>query len=249
MKKIKAIIVDDEANARLALRNLINRFCDELEIIAEASNIEDAFEVIQKKEPEVVFLDIEMPKGNGFKLLEKFEKLPFKVIFTTAYDEFALKAIKYSALDYILKPIDVEELQLAVEKVGKMPFSTSPNQVNNLVNQVAGNTGRIVIPDADGMMLLEVKDIIRCESDSNYTKFFLTDGKKIMASKTLREFEDMLENEGFYRVHRSHLINIKHLNKYVKGEGGYVIMSDNSEVEVSRRKKSEFLQYIGGGNV
>lgn len=246
---MNAIIIDDEANARLSLRNLINSYCDEVEILGEASNIHDGFDLIEKKSPQIVFLDIEMPQGNGFKLLEKFDHIPFKIVFTTAYDEFALKAIKYSALDYLLKPIDIDELQLAVQKAASSSHP-SAQQVNNLVGQVSGkHSGRIVIPDSDGMILIDVKDIIRCESDSNYTRFFLVGGRKIMASKTLREFEQMLEGESFFRIHRSHLINVKHLLKYVKGEGGHVIMSDESEVEVSRRKKSEFLSYIGGGNL
>lgn len=245
---IKAIIVDDELGARESLSKLIEKNCKNIEIIAKADSMKTALEAINSLQPDLVFLDIEMPKGNAFDLLEQFKEINFDIIFTTAYDHYAIKAIKFSALDYILKPIDVEELVAAVSKYEnkKKEKGTLNTQFKTLLSNVKPNTKlkKVGIPDGDGLIFVNLSDIIRCDSDGNYTYFILINGKKIVASRTLGEYETMFSDENFFRVHRSHLINLEHVKKYIKGEGGYVIMSDNSQVEVSRRNKADFLEKL-----
>ena len=207
-----------------------------------------AFEAITNKEPDLVFLDIEMPNGNAFDLLEKFKTINFNIIFTTAYDHYAIKAIKFSAIDYILKPIDPEELITAVkrfeDRAGQK--ATLDKHFKTLLSNVRpeNKLKKVGIPDGDGLIFINLSDIIRCDSDGNYTFFILTSGKKIIASRTLGEYEQMFADDNFFRIHRSHLINLEHVKKYIKGEGGYVVMSDNSQVEVSRRNKTDFLEKL-----
>ncbi len=245
---IRAIIVDDELGPRESLSKMIEKNCTNIEIVAKADSMLNAFEAINKHKPDLVFLDIQMPNGNGFDLLEKFEKIDFEIIFTTAYDNYAIKAIKFSAVDYILKPIDLEELILAVkryeEKKGKKP--TFDKQIKTLLSNIRpeNKVKKVGIPEGDGLIFINLSDIVYCNSDGNYTFFILTSGKKIIASRTLGEYEEMFGDENFFRVHRSHLINLQHVKRYIKGEGGYVVMSDNSQVEVSRRNKAEFLEKL-----
>lgn len=245
---IKAIIVDDELGARESLSKMIEKNCKQIEIIAKVDSMLAAFEAITNKEPDLVFLDIEMPNGNAFDLLEKFKTINFNIIFTTAYDHYAIKAIKFSAVDYILKPIDPEELVVAVkrfeERTGKS--ATLDKQFKTLLSNVRpeNKLKKVGIPDGDGLIFINLSDIIRCDSDGNYTFFILTSGKKIIASRTLGEYEQMFAEDNFFRIHRSHLINLEHVKKYIKGEGGYVVMSDNSQVEVSRRNKTDFLEKL-----
>jgi two-component system LytT family response regulator len=246
---IKAIIVDDELGARESLSKMIEKNCKQLEIVAKADSMLAAFEAITNKQPQLVFLDIEMPNGNAFDLLEKFKEINFNIIFTTAYDHYAIKAIKFSAVDYILKPIDPEELVEAVKRFEKKQQgepSVLDKQFKTLLSNVRpeNKLKKVGIPDGDGLIFINLSDIIRCESDGNYTFFILTTGKKIIASRTLGEYEQMFTEDNFFRVHRSHLINLQHVKKYIKGEGGYVIMSDDSQVEVSRRNKNEFLEKL-----
>ncbi len=245
---IKAIIVDDELGARESLSKMIEKNCKQIEVIAKVDSMLSAFEAITNKEPDLVFLDIEMPNGNAFDLLEKFKKINFNIIFTTAYDHYAIKAIKFSAVDYILKPIDPEELITAVKR-----FENQSGQKNTLDKQFKtllsnarpeNKLKKVGIPDGDGLIFINLSDIVRCDSDGNYTFFILTNGKKIIASRTLGEYEQMFADDNFFRVHRSHLINLEHVKKYIKGEGGYVVMSDNSQVEVSRRNKTDFLEKL-----
>jgi two-component system LytT family response regulator len=246
---IKAIIVDDELGARESLSKMIEKNCKQLEIVAKADSALAAFEAITTKQPQLVFLDIEMPNGNAFDLLEKFKEINFNIIFTTAYDHYAIKAIKFSAVDYILKPIDPEELVEAVKRFEKKQQgepSVLDKQFKTLLSNVRpeNKLKKVGIPDGDGLIFINLSDIIRCESDGNYTFFILTSGKKIIASRTLGEYEQMFTEDNFFRIHRSHLINLQHVKKYIKGEGGYVIMSDDSQVEVSRRNKNEFLEKL-----
>jgi two-component system, LytTR family, response regulator len=246
---IKAIIVDDELGARESLSKMIEKNCKQLEVIAKADSMLAAFEAITTKQPDLVFLDIEMPNGNAFDLLEKFKEINFNIIFTTAYDHYAIKAIKFSAVDYILKPIDPEELVEAVKRFEKKQTG-QPNVLDKQFKTLLSNVRpenklkKVGIPDGDGLIFINLSDIIRCESDGNYTFFILTNGKKIIASRTLGEYEQMFTEDNFFRIHRSHLINLQHVKKYIKGEGGYVIMADDSQVEVSRRNKNEFLEKL-----
>jgi two-component system, LytTR family, response regulator len=245
---IKAIIVDDELGARESLSKMLEKNCKHVEVVAKADSMLSAFEAIINKEPDLVFLDIEMPNGNAFDLLEKFKSINFNIIFTTAYDHYAIKAIKFSAVDYILKPIDPEELVQAVkrfeERTGEK--NSLDKQFKTLLSNVRpeNKLKKVGIPDGDGLIFINLSDIIRCDSDGNYTFFILTNGKKIIASRTLGEYEQMFADDNFFRIHRSHLVNLEHVKKYIKGEGGYVVMTDNSQVEVSRRNKTDFLEKL-----
>ena len=245
---IKAIIVDDELGARESLSKMLEKNCKQIEVVAKVDSMLSAFEAITNKEPDLVFLDIEMPNGNAFDLLEKFKNINFNIIFTTAYDHYAIKAIKFSAVDYILKPIDPEELVIAVKRFEEKTSekTTLDKQFKTLLSNVRpeNKLKKVGIPDGDGLIFINLSDIIRCDSDGNYTFFILTSGKKIIASRTLGEYEQMFADDNFFRVHRSHLINLEHVKKYIKGEGGYVVMSDNSQVEVSRRNKTDFLEKL-----
>ncbi|MDQ3047909.1 MAG: LytTR family DNA-binding domain-containing protein [Bacteroidota bacterium] len=245
---IKAVVVDDELGARESLSKMIEKNCKHIEIVGKADSTLSAYEAITTKKPDLVFLDIEMPNGNAFDLLEKFKEIDFDIIFTTAYDHYAIRAIKFSAIDYILKPIDPEELIQAVfrfeEKIGQK--NMLDKKFKALLSNVKpeNKLKKVGIPDGDGLIFINLSDIIRCDSDGNYTFFILTTGKKIIASRTLGEYEQMFVDDNFFRVHRSHLINLEHVKKYIKGEGGYVIMTDNSQVEVSRRNKNDFLEKL-----
>lgn len=251
MSTIKTIIIDDEEGARESLANIIDKYFDNLEIVGKAESADSGYELIQKIEPDLVLLDIEMPFGNAFDLLTRFDEIEFDIIFVTAYDHYAINAIKFSALDYLLKPIDIEDLKEAVARLEKKRTGTSveDKRLNVLLENLQDNrrTKKVAIPESDGLLFVHLNQIIRCESDGNYTSIILDNGKRILASKTLGEYEDLFTGEGFFRVHRSHLINLEHIQKYVKGEGGYVIMADNSQVEVSRRKKSEFMETLARG--
>jgi two-component system LytT family response regulator len=246
---IKAIIVDDELGARESLSKMLEKNCPQVGIVAKAESMKKAYEAINLHQPDLVFLDIEMPNGNAFDLLEKFKEINFNIIFTTAYDHYAIKAIKFSAVDYILKPIDPEELVQAVKRLDNrlgQKQNTLDSQFKTLLSNVRPETKlkKVGIPDGDGLVFVNLSDIVRCDSDGNYTYFILTTGKRIIASRTLGEYEQMFGDDNFFRVHRSHLINLEHVKKYIKGEGGYVVMSDNSQVEVSRRNKNDFLERL-----
>ena len=248
MERMKAVIVDDEKNGRESLSSMVERFCPEVNVTGLASSALEGYELVKISKPDLVFLDIEMPMHNGFDMLEMFKNIDFSVIFTTAYDQYAVKAIKYSALDYLLKPVDPDELRSAIDKVEKRKRNTSDlkEKFDTLLSNLKHDSKRkkVAIPDGDGLVFIYVDEIIRCESDSNYTYFFIQGGKKITASRTMRDFEEMFADENFFRVHRSHLINLDHIKRYMKGDGGYVIMDDGSKVEVSRRKKNEFAEKL-----
>tara|TARA_B110000285_G_C15135703_1_gene626731 strand:- start:1235 stop:1996 length:762 start_codon:yes stop_codon:yes gene_type:complete len=243
---IRAIIVDDEEGARESLSILLEKYVKGVKIVAKSDSIASAMEKIKKYTPDLVFLDIEMPFGTGFELLERMKPINFNIIFVTAYDHYALKAIKFSALDYLLKPVDIDELNKAIDKHRKSKTDQKSDNFQNLIDneQLEGNQKKLGIPDANGIMFVKVQNIIRCESDGNYTKIFLNTGKKLLASKTLGEFESMLEGDGFFRIHRSHLINLTHLKKYTKGEHSFVELSDGTKADVSRRKKSGFIDAL-----
>jgi len=240
---IKAVIIDDEAESRNAVSNILSNYCKDVEILGEADDVASGITLIKKKKPKVVFLDIQMPDGSGFNLLESFDNLDFHVVFITAYDQYAIKAIKFSALDYILKPIDPQQLIDAVEKVKKItPVKIqSPERIINLLNNKR-NITKIALPTLNGFRFVNIKDIIRCESDNNYTNFYLQTTEQLIVTRTLKEYEIMLKDDSFVRVHQSHLVNLDFVEQYIKGDGGTVIMSDGSEVDISRRKKENFLK-------
>jgi len=244
--EIRAVIIDDEEGARESLANLIEKFCPQVKLCGKAENAIEGRAKIAEVNPDLIFLDIEMPVENAFDMLSKIENIDFDIIFTTAYDHYAINAIKFSALDYLLKPIDIDELRAAVEKVSVSKSDDSGVKLQALLDNIGGNSKqqKIAIPETDGLLIVKVDEIVHCESDSNYTHIFMNDGKKILASRTLGEFEDMLSGHKFFRTHRSHLINMEHIVKYIKGEGGYVTLSNGSQIEVSRRKKTEFLEVL-----
>ena len=247
---IRTIIIDDEEGARESLHNILNRYFDDVEVVAKAPNIDEGEAQIQLHSPDLVFLDIEMPFGNAFDLLERFEDFDFDIIFITAYDQYAIQAIKFSALDYLLKPIDPDDLKAALDRYRARREQKHANggEAYNALLQNLGNEKkvptRVGIPESDGVRFVAIDDIVRCESDGNYTIIFLKDKSKILSSKTLGDYETLFQPNDFFRIHRSHLVNMPHIKKYVKGEGGYVIMSDESEVEVARRKKNDFLEEL-----
>ena len=244
---IRAIIIDDEPKGREILKNLLTKNCHNVEIIATANSADSGAEAIRKFRPDLIFLDIEMPGGNGFQLLEKTSDLDFDVIFTTAYSQYAIKAIRFSALDYLLKPVKPEELRDAVGKVEKKLSSqtTSRQNVDTLLSNIKENLPKkVVIPNATGAENVLLDDIVQCSADGNYTNIFLKGGKKILVAKTLKDYEELFSDENFARIHHAHLVNLKHVKRYIKGEGGSVEMSDGSVLEVSRRKKAEFLEKL-----
>lgn len=243
---INAIIVDDEVKSRETLNNLVARHCTKVNVLGLCDSVDSAIKAIEDHKPDLVFLDIEMPFHSGFNLLERIKDPDFEVIFTTAYDHYAIKAIKFSAMDYLLKPIDVDELKVAVSKVenSKSDIGDGLKKFELLLSNIKGKSAKIAVPTFDGLQMINADDIIKCIADESYTHIHLVGGQKIMVSKLLKEYEELLEEYNFFRVHNSSLINLKHVTKYMKGEGGYVTMSDGSSVEVSRRKKNDLLMRL-----
>jgi two-component system LytT family response regulator len=242
---LKAIIVDDELKARENLQILLLDFVKGIEVIALCQNINEAVDAVELHTPDVVFLDIQLQRETGFDLLTKFEQIDFEVIFTTAYTEYAIKAFKFSAIDYLLKPIDIEELKRAVSKVEKRVTHNMTSRLTQLVQHLKnGSDFRIALPTLDGLVFLNVQDILYCEASSNYTQIFTTQDKYVV-SKTLKEYDELLSDHNFFRIHNSYLININSIKKYVKGDGGYVVLNNNISLDVSKRKKEAFLNRIG----
>lgn len=245
---IKAIIVDDEPYACQALVSLLEKYCSEVTVAALCHNPKEAVTIIRECQPDLVFMDIEMPYMNGFELLEKLNPIHFEIIFTTSYDQYAIKAIRFSALDYLLKPVDGKELQAAMQKFIKRSAGAQlPQQLDILLAKLlhpASMTNRIALPTLEGLQLVPVDTIIFCTSSSNYTILTLKDNQKITISRTLKEIEEMLEDHYFLRVHHSHLVNLNEIRKYIRGEGGNLVMSDGSLVDVSRAKKEVLLKNL-----
>lgn len=238
---LRAVLVDDEVAARNSLARLLLIFCPTVEIVGEASGITDGFKLINQKMPDLVFLDIEMEEGSGFDLLALFSETPFRIIFVTAHDGYAVKAFRANALDYLLKPVDPELLVLAVRKQSQFSLDNSYQlKVANLVKS-RHLIDKIVLPCSDGLIFQSVSEVVHIEADDNYTHFFLTTGKHFLISKTLKDVETLLPADGFCRVHKSHLVNISHIERFVNRDGGYLILSNNKQVPVSKRKKQEFL--------
>lgn len=244
---IKAIIVDDEPYCCEALEVLLNCYCPNVKVVDVSYCGSDALQKIKEQKPNLLFLDIEMPQMNGFELLQQIPHPDFDLIFTTSYDQYAIKAIRFSALDYLLKPIDRDELQAAMRKVTAHNQPPLAEQLELLLHKIhlpATQINKVALPTMEGLHMVTVNSIISCESDSNYTIVFLKNKQKIVVSRTLKDIEEMLEEYSFLRIHHSYLVNINEINKYVKGEGGYVVMSDGSAVDVSRSKKEQLLKRL-----
>ena len=243
---IRAIIVDDEENNRENLNSLIQEYCKDVEVVGFADSVDTAFKLIRSQDPDLVFLDIKMPKKDGFKLLESLNEINFEVIIVTAYNQYAIKAIKFCAVDYLLKPIDIVELTNAVENVSQRINQKLENdRLRQLTNFFNNNAPRkIGLASQQRVDFVEISEICRCESDDNYTHFFLDNGKKMTVSKTLKEFEELLVDYGFIRVHQSHLVNSSHIKSYQKSDGGNIIMNDGSVISISRTKRNEIIGLI-----
>lgn len=246
---LKALLVDDEQKSCLALQKLLTSYCPNVDVFAQASNVDDALAILQQNpDIQLVFLDIEMPGKSGFELLESYESPEFRVIFTTAYDQYALKAIRLSALDYLLKPIHIKELIKAVNKAEQHfqseTYAKSYHQLIHHIKNPNQPNPKIALPTNEGLIFITVDQIIRCQAEGNYTKIVYSQSQEILASRKLREFESMLESYNFFRIHHSHLINLSYLSEYKRGDGGVAIMVDGSEISISRRKKDEFLEKL-----
>ena len=243
--KLTAAIVDDIAQARATLKEDLAAYCPNIEIIGEADGVVTGSKLLNKIKPDVVFLDIQLQDGTGFDILEILGSISFQVIFTTASDEFAIKAFKFSAVDYLLKPVDPDELIVAVQKVSKVNHSTQENY-DLLLNTVKEQSApkRMALHTLEKIHVTDIADIVRCESNGNYTTFYFKNGQKLLVTKTLKEYDQMLSEYKFARVHQSHLINAQQIKEFVKVDGGYIVMRDGSKIPVSLRKKSVVMKLL-----
>lgn len=241
--KLKAILVEDEQISREILRNYLAKYCPNVTLVGEASNIEEGLKLIKENELDLVFLDVEMPFGNAFDLLEKVENRTFEAIFVTAYDHYAIDALNNDASYYLLKPISIDELIKAVNIVTQIKEKENQLQHEVLLPKTNSVTGKITIPQQDGFEVLDINDIVFCKADDNYTEIHLANSKKLV-SKTLKHFEDILSEYTFARIHKSYLVNVNAITKYKKGKGGSVIVSNGKEILVSASQKANLLSYF-----
>jgi two-component system LytT family response regulator len=239
---LSLIIIDDEPKARSTIRDILALSGQKIEILGEAGDVKSAHELILQRRPELILLDINLPDGTGFDLLKKFETIDFRVIFITAHEEYAVRAFRFSALDYILKPITASDLIDAVEKAGETIKSEKTEEKFKAFLANLDKINKIVLRTAESIHIINLGNIVRCESDVNYTTFYLTNGQKLLVSKTLKEYDEMLVSSGFFRTHQSHLVNLDHITRYEKGEGGHLIMDDGSLVPVSSRKREQLFR-------
>lgn len=249
---ITALLIDDDDNLRAGMKSLLSRYAPEIAIIGEADSVKTGTELLLKTDPQVVFLDIHLGDGSGFDLLEEVNKrgkLNSQIVFITAHEQYAIKAFRFSALDFLLKPVDPDELEKVISKIKNVLVkSESVAHIDLLLENIrkkVDNFKRIALSTSDGIHLFEISDIIRCESEDNYTKFYIKNNKPVLISKTLKEYEDLLTEHGFERIHQSHLINLAYLKSYIKKDGGYVVMADNSNLPISQRKKERLQELIG----
>lgn len=243
---LKAIIVDDERHSRETLKNLIEEFCEDVAVLTAVSSVQEALAAIKQLQPDVLFLDIELQTGTGFDILDQLDEINFEVIFTTAFEQYAIKAVKFSSLDYLLKPIDLEELQKAVEKARKIRDQTVYNQQLEVLlfnlKQKQPSLNKICLSTAEGFEFVSVDEILYCKAEGSYTTFKLKNNSNFLVSKHLKEYESLLLDQHFMRVHNSFLINLKEVKKYIKSDGGYILMNNDEPVSVSRNKKELFLE-------
>lgn len=249
MKKIKAILIDDELDSIDTLQWKLNNYCPEVEVVATFNDPVEGLARLKIDPPQILFLDIEMPMLNGFDILQELGQIPFDVIFTTAYDNFGIQAVKFSALDYLLKPVQNSELKNAVDKyLNKNNHAIPQKQIDGLINnvkaEVKGKSGRVALATKESIEFVDPQEIVLCSSDSNYTIVYLLSGRKKLISRTLKEFEDMLSPFGFYRPHNSHLINLSQVREFVRTDGGYLIMDNQMKVPISRSRKENLLSKL-----
>ncbi len=250
-EKINAVLIDDESNCLNLLEWELQNVCPHVAVVAKCTSGKEGLKAIHSYKPDVVFLDIEMPYMSGFEMLESLPEINFKVIFTTAYDQYALKAFKLNAIDYILKPVAEEELIRAVSKIIAVPMGQESNRMKLLLASLQGmqnagssNIENIALPTLDGLIFINKKEIVYCQSDNSYTKIFTKEKKKLLISRTLKEMEERLNGGQFFRVHNSFVVNLNEIQKYVKSDGGYLIMTNGGKVKVSRSKKDELLDFF-----
>jgi two-component system LytT family response regulator len=245
---LNVVIIDDELNAREVIANTLLANCENVNVVGTADNVKNGIRCIKQNKPEIVLLDVQMPDGTGFDLLSQIDEIDFKVIFITAHQEFAMQAFKFSALDYILKPVDTQELVQAIKRAGETleqkNIAENMKALRNNIQNPSKEAKKLILKSSDQIHAINVKDVIRCESDGNYTRFILNDGRKLLATKILKDFDEMLQPYNFFRVHQSHLINIDYFETYKKADGGVVIMADKSEIPLATRKKESFLKLL-----
>ncbi|MFZ4464354.1 MAG: LytR/AlgR family response regulator transcription factor [Bacteroidales bacterium] len=242
---IKAIIVDDEPHFRENLRTIMNLQATDIEIVAEAGSVAEAVRLVTQHKPQLLFLDVHLPDGLGFDILKQLGSSNYKVIFTTAHDNYAITAFRFNAIDYLLKPVDPEMLIEALSRVREQPLLNSglDERLQDVLSKPSERT-KISLPTLEGITMLNIQDIIRCESDGSYTSFFTTKGRRIVVSRSIKEYDELLSPYRFFRVHQSHLVNLQYVEQFLKVDGGTLIMSDGSQIEVSRRRKDQLLQLI-----
>jgi two-component system LytT family response regulator len=247
MDSLRSILIDDELSSLQNLQHKLEEFCPDVKVVATAQEPEEALLLIREHKPDLIFLDIEMPRMNGFRMLDELGEYDFDIIFTTAYNHYAVDAIRISAFDYLTKPIAINELQNAVNRLLKDRQSTTGERLNVLRQTLSENKNQeasIAIPTSDGLEFLVIKNIVHIESSANYSKIYLSNGKTILVTRLLKDFEEMLVPYRFFRVHHSHLINLNYIQKYIRGDGGQVVMQTGETIDVARRKKDDFLALI-----
>ncbi len=247
---IRAVVIEDEEYSRRMLLGMLHEHCPQINIVAEADSVKTGLAAITEKKPQLVFLDIELQSETSFEILEKLPDINFELIFTTAFDHYALKAIKFCAIDYLLKPIDLNELEIAIAKAEKRLNREHLNKnLEVLLDNIKSgsqNSHKIALPTLEGLLFVRVSDIIYCESEGPYTRFFLKQPDKIITSKHLKEYEDLLSEYSFFRIHKSYLINLQEIQKYIRGDGGQLIMSNGAALSVSKQRKENFLNIYSG---
>ena len=246
MKTYKAVIIEDEERSTIVLQNLLETYCPDVEVVGNATSVQDGIKTVNALQPDILFLDVQIVGGTGFDILEKLNNTTVSIIFTTAYDHYALKAFKFSAIDYLLKPIDIDELKIAVKKV------TAPNQqaedefkIKNLLSNIKNPSEDpvLLVSTLEAVEFVRIREIIRCEAQGAYTQLILKDTKSVMVSKVIKEFEFLLQEYGFYRVHQSHLINLREVRKYIKSEN-YLLMRDGAQIQLARSRKDDFFNVL-----
>jgi len=246
MKTYKAVIIEDEERSTIVLQNLLETYCPDVEVVGNATSVQDGIKTVNALQPDILFLDVQIVGGTGFDILEKLNNTRVSIIFTTAYDHYALKAFKFSAIDYLLKPIDIDELKIAVKKV------TAPNQqaedefkIKNLLSNIKNPSEDpvLLVSTLEAVEFVRIREIIRCEAQGAYTQLIFKDTKSVMVSKVIKEFEFLLQEYGFYRVHQSHLINLREVRKYIKSEN-YLLMRDGAQIQLARSRKDDFFNVL-----
>jgi len=247
---IRTVVIEDEEHSRKMLMEMLHEHCRDINVVASADSVSSGLIAITEHRPQLVFLDIELQSETSFEILEKLPEINFELVFTTGFDHYALKAIKFCAIDYLLKPIDIIELQMAVAKAEKRLYREYMNKnlevLLNNIKSVSQNNHRIALSTLEGLLFVNVRDIIYCESSGAYTKFVFKQANKIITSKHLKEYEDLLSGYEFFRIHKSYLVNLQEIQKYIRGDGGHLIMSDGAILNVSKQRKENFLRIYSG---